>query len=208
MSDDAAAFGRRFDVSRETTGRLEIYADLLRRWNPKINLVSKSTIANLWARHMLDSAQIFGLAPDSAQTWGDLGSGGGFPGAVVAIMAQELRPGMSVTLIESDQRKATFLRTVARETGTAFAVRAERIEATEPLAADVISARALAPLTDLLFFAKRHLALGGVAIFPKGANARNEIAAALETWRFDCETYPSETDEEAVILKIGDIERV
>ena len=208
MTAQAEAFQRRFNVSRETTDRLETYRQLLLRWNPKINLVSKSTLADAWKRHMVDSAQIFELAPENARLWADFGSGGGFPGAVVAIMALEKSPDMAITLVESDQRKAAFLRTVIRETGAKAAVLARRVEQVDPLSANVVSARALAPLTALLGFAETHMATGGTAIFPKGATADKEIAVALESWRFDCEKIPSETDESGLILRIGDIERV
>ena len=208
MTAQAEAFQRRFNVSRETTDRLETYRQLLLRWNPKINLVSKSTLADAWKRHMVDSGQIFELAPENARLWADFGSGGGFPGAVIAIIALEKNPDMTTALVESDQRKATFLRTVIRETGAKATVLAKRIEQVDPLLADVVSARALAPLTALLGFAEIHLATGGTAIFPKGATADKEIAVALESWRFDCEKIPSETDESGIILKIGYIERV
>ncbi|WP_413717895.1 16S rRNA (guanine(527)-N(7))-methyltransferase RsmG [Silicimonas sp. MF1-12-2] len=208
MNIGADAFQARSNVSRETMDRLKAYAGLLGRWNPKINLVSKGSLSQLWERHMLDSAQIFNLRPQGCRLWADLGSGGGFPGAVIAIMASEAAPDMRVTLVESDQRKAAFLRTVARETGVGFTVLANRIEDNDPLHASVVSARALAPLTVLLGFASRHLASGGIALFPKGSTAQAEIAAALESWRFDCQTYQSQTDKDAVILKIGDIERV
>lgn len=207
MSARLEPLARRDNVSRETLERLQAYADLLRRWNPKINLVSKKSLENLWDRHIMDSAQIFHLRPEHARRWVDLGSGGGFPGAVIAILANEDAPELSVTLVESDQRKAAFLRTVSRETGVDFDVFAKRIEDLEPLQADVLSARALAPLTTLLGYAQKHLTKNGVAIFPKGANASQEMNAALETWHFDCQTYQSQTDKDAVVLKIGDIER-
>ena len=208
MNIGVDAFQARSNVSRETMDRLKTYAELLGRWNPKINLVSKGSLSQLWERHMLDSAQIFNLRPQGCRFWADLGSGGGFPGAVIAIMASEAAPDMRVTLVESDQRKAAFLRTVARETGVGFTVLANRIEDIDPLHASVVSARALAPLTVLLGFACRHLASGGMALFPKGSTAQAEIAAALESWCFDCQTYQSQTDKDAVILKIGDMERV
>lgn len=202
-----AAFADQGNVSRETLERLDTYADLLERWTSKINLVSKNTLTQLWTRHFLDSAQLLELAPEG-NTWVDLGSGGGFPGAVVAVIGAELRPEMSVTLIEADQRKAAFLRTVLRETGIRGRVIASRIENLEPLGADILSARALAPLDQLLGFAERHLAQRGRAVFMKGEKADEEIAEALERWRFDCERYVSKTDKDAVILSIGDIERV
>ena len=196
------------DVSRETAGRLTEYAALLRAWNPKINLVSKQTLADLETRHFADSAQLLELAPPDATTWADLGSGGGFPGLVVAILAAEQRPALRVTLVESDQRKAVFLRTVAQRTGVPVTVLAERVESVPPLGTDVLSARALAPLVTLLDHAHRHLAPSGTALFPKGANWRAEVDEALERWRFRCENLPSATSPDGAILRIGEIERV
>lgn len=194
------------NVSRETLERLETYAALLTKWNPKINLVARSTLDDLWNRHFLDSAQILEIAPAGA-TWADLGTGGGFPGLVVAILAAESRPALRVTCVESDLRKATFLRTVLRETGVAGEVISKRIEEVPPLTADIVSARALAPLSSLLGFAERHLKPGGAALFLKGAEHEKELKEALETWSFRADTYPSKTHPDAVILKIGDISR-
>jgi 16S rRNA (guanine527-N7)-methyltransferase len=196
------------DVSRETAERLAEYAALLRAWNPKINLVSKRTLADLETRHFADSAQLLALAPHDATTWADLGSGGGFPGLVVAILAAEARPALRVTLVESDQRKAVFLRTVAQRTGVPATVFAGRIESIPPLGTDVLSARALAPLSALLDHASRHLRDGGTALFPKGANWRAEVDEALERWRFRCENLPSVTSPDGAILRIGEIHRV
>ena len=196
------------DVSRETAERLAEYAALLRGWNPKINLVSKQTLAAVETRHFADSAQLLALAPADATTWADLGSGGGFPGLVVAILAIEARPALRVTLVESDQRKAAFLRTVAQRTGVPVAVLAERIETIPPLGADVLSARALARLATLLDYAQLHLAPSGTALLPKGANWRAEVAEALERWRFRCENLRSATSPDAAILRIGEIHRV
>lgn len=196
------------DVSRETLARLETYAALVRKWNPRINLVSRRSLDDLWERHFLDSAQIFALTgPEPVGRWVDLGSGGGFPGAVVAILGAEAAPELRVTLVESDQRKAAFLRTVSRETGVAFEVLAERIETLVPLGADVLSARALAPLTDLLAFAERHLRPAGFALFPKGETHAEERLEAQNRWRFTCETAKSGTDPRAVIFKIGAVHR-
>ena len=195
------------NVSRETLDRLDTYAALLEKWNPKINLVSKSTIPELWTRHLLDSTQVLDQAPTFAH-WVDLGSGGGFPGLVVAILAAETYPEAQFTLIESDQRKCAFLRQVARECGLKPAILAERIESAAPQGADVLSARALASLDLLLGFAERHLKPEGVALLPKGARWKQEVTAAEAHWRFHCEPVPSTTESEAVILKIGGIERV
>ena len=202
-----AAFVKRTNVSRETLERLDVYEKLLRQWTTKLNLVAASTMDDLWVRHFLDSAQVFELAHITGH-WVDLGSGGGFPGAIVAILASDASPETNVTLVEADQRKAVFLRNVLRETGIAGRVLAKRIEEIEPLRANILSARALAPLQNLLEFCERHLAEDGCALFLKGKKADAEIAQALERWRFDCETHASKTDEDAVILKIGAIERV
>ncbi len=199
---DKGDFQRKTNVSRETLEQLEIYADLLTTWNKRINLVSPKSLDQLWTRHFLDSAQLLRLDSD-AKHWVDLGSGGGFPGAVVAIMAGTE---MKTSLIEADQRKATFLRALARET-TGFEVIASRVEDVDAQNADVVSARALAPLPLLLNYVSQHLRAGGRAILPKGKKAQSEIREALEHWRFDCETHPSETDSEAVVLTIGDIKR-
>ncbi|MBV7411015.1 16S rRNA (guanine(527)-N(7))-methyltransferase RsmG [Maritimibacter sp. DP1N21-5] len=199
-------FAERSNVSRETLERLDVYADLLAKWNPKINLVSKGTMSELWTRHFLDSAQVFELAP-VADHWLDIGTGGGFPGVVVAIIGAHQRPELKVTCVESDQRKATFLRTVLRETGVLGTVLATRVEDLAPQGADIISARALAPLSMLLGYAKRHLKPEGVALFPKGAEHQKEINDALETWSFHADKIPSRTNPDAVVLRIGDIER-
>jgi 16S rRNA (guanine527-N7)-methyltransferase len=201
-----SALGR--DVSRETSERLALYAALLRAWNPKINLVSRQTLADLETRHFSDSAQLLELAPAHSTTWADLGSGGGFPGLVIAILAADRRPALHVTLVESDQRKAVFLRTVAQRAGVTVTVLADRIENIPPLGTDVLSARALAPLATLLDHANRHLRPGGTALFPKGATWRAEVDEALERWRFDCENLPSATSPDGAILRIGEIDRV
>lgn len=195
------------DVSRETIDRLDQYEALLKKWNPTINIVASSTVDTVWSRHFLDSAQILDLAGQGAK-WGDLGSGGGFPGMVVAILAAAERPDLRMTLVESDHRKATFLARVAQVVGVDVSIRPERIEATAPLGADILTARALAPLSTLLGFAEQHLAPGGTAIFPKGANSGAEIDEALETWHFSYEKAPSLTAAEATVLIIGGISRV
>lgn len=195
-------------VSRETLARLEQYAELLGKWNPTINLVSPSSLKQVWTRHFLDSAQLLDLAPAAATHWVDMGAGGGFPGLVAAILAAEERPELKFTLVESDRRKAAFLAHAAHALGVGAEVRGERIESIPPLGADVVSARALAPLDQLLSHAARHLRPGGVAIFPKGARHEDEIRQALEKWRFACEKHRSMTDPEAVVLTVGEIGRV
>jgi 16S rRNA (guanine527-N7)-methyltransferase len=197
-----------FDVSRETMDRLEVYAGLLKKWNPKINLVSKATLTDVWTRHFVDSAQVYAQAPKNFRHWVDLGSGGGFPGMVCAIIAAEKSPDAEFTLIESDARKSVFLRTVARETGINATVITDRIESAKPAGADVLSARALADLTTLLGFSKRHLQESGTALLPKGVNWEKEVQEARKSWFFDCDPIKSETESGAVILRIGGISRV
>lgn len=195
------------DVSRETEDRLKSYYDLLNKWTKRINLVSRATLEDGWRRHVLDSAQLVRLAPEGWRHWVDLGSGGGLPGVVVAIIAAEKDNDQHVTLVESDVRKAAFLRAALREVGVGADVVAARIEEIASLEADVVSARALAPLPRLLDLSHRHIKPGGTALFPKGKNAGDELQQALERWSFACEKIPSETDSSAVILKIGDIRR-
>lgn len=196
------------DVSRETNERLATYANALIKWNSRINLVSRNSLDALWERHVLDSAQIFHLAPHPVDHWVDLGSGGGFPGMVVAILAAEHGSPQRTTLIESDHRKCVFLRTVIRETGVSAAVLSERIEAVPALHADVISARALTDLNGLMVYSARHLAPTGTALFPKGATWKKELEAAHRSWRFDHEVAKSKTEADSVILKITGVARV
>ena len=195
------------DVSRETSERLDYFVELLKKWSKSINLVSRSTMEHVWHRHIADSAQIWPLAPESAYTWADLGSGGGLPGMVIAILAHEFRPALRVTLVESDLRKSAFLATASRELDLTATVLAKRIEEVPPLKADVVSARALAPLDRLLPLAARHLGENATGLFPKGVKHVDELEAALASWRFTHETYKSKTESEAVIYKIGGLSR-
>lgn len=195
------------DVSRETSEKLQAFAALVEKWTGKINLISKSSVPDIWDRHIVDSAQIFALAPGSGH-WVDLGSGGGFPGIVVAILTAAQEVPHRVTLVESDQRKCAFLRTAIRELLLDATVLSKRIEDIEPLGANVLSARALADLSQLLSFAERHLARKGVALFPKGANWKEEDDAACRLWSYDCEAIKSTTNPSAAILKIKEISRV
>lgn len=195
------------NVSRETMERLKIFEQVIRKWNPKINLVSKSSLEHLWTRHIADSIQVFRCI-DAPRHWVDVGSGGGFPGLISAILAADEAPDTKVTLIESDQRKSAFLRTAARECGVKTTILTSRIEQTPPQDADVLSARALADLTMLLEFAERHLNQKGVALFPKGESWKKEVDNARQRWRFDAEPVKSLTEQEAVILKIEGVARV
>ena len=182
------------NVSRETITRLTAFAALTTKWTPHINLVARSTLDDLWTRHIVDSAQIFQYAPAGAARWVDVGSGGGFPGIVVAAIAADLRPEMQFTLIESDQRKATFLRT-------------DRVELVAPQNADIISARALSSLHDLFPLILRHLSPDAISILPKGKSYAEEISLARQNWRFELDAHPSMTEPDARILVVKDIAR-
>lgn len=195
-------------VSRETLERLKTYEALLRKWNQRINLVARSTLPDLWQRHFVDSMQIFDLAPPKVDHWVDLGSGAGFPGLVMAIMALDTGSPARVTLVESDARKCAFLQTVIRETGARARVINDRIENIPPLGADVLSARALSDLGALLGFAELHMRPDGVAIFPKGENWQKEVTAAQTAWTFTSQLAKSKTEEGPVILTITGVARV
>ena len=195
------------NVSRETKLQLDSLVDLLEKWNSTINLVSKSSIRQVWQRHILDSMQVFNHG-STASIWADLGSGGGFPGLVVAILAKEKAQDMQVLLVESDQRKATFLREASRTLGLSTEIIPNRIEAIAPLLADVVSARALAPLSQLCFFATHHLKAGGRGVFLKGRSAAIEVAAAQKDWRFTLESYVSITDPDSSVLVLQGIAHV
>lgn len=189
------------NVSRETEQRLVTYATMVQKWNPRINLVSASTIASLRLRHIDDCIQIIDHSGPLSGRWVDLGSGGGFPGIVVAILGADWD--LDVTLVESDQRKSAFLRAVLRETGlTRASVISDRIESVPPLSADHVSARALAPLATLLPMVERHMRPQGQAWLMKGQAWRQECEAAKADWRFDLRAIPSRTDPEAAILNI------
>ncbi len=195
------------NVSRETLARLEAYAALLEKWNPRINLVAPSTIPDLWDRHIRDSLQVFDLAPESPRLWVDLGSGGGLPGLVCAILAKEAVPECRFVLIESDKRKAAFLMTVARELSLTMDVLAQRAEHVGALGADVVSARALAPLPQLLPLVARHLTETGVALLPKGKTYAEELAAARLEWQFAVTSHDSKTNASARILILKELKR-
>jgi 16S rRNA (guanine527-N7)-methyltransferase len=194
-------------VSRETAQRLEHFAALFTKWAKAINLIAPSTFDDLWHRHIADSAQIYQLAP-GARTWLDLGSGGGFPGVITAIFLAEAGDGW-VHLVESNNKKAAFLRTALSETGARGAVHPVRIEAAPEIVADcdAISARALAELDLLLDFSYRW-AVRAPALktyFHKGRDYRAEIEKSRMRWQFDLLIHQSRVETDSVILEIGGI---
>ncbi|GGF75955.1 hypothetical protein GCM10007301_39920 [Azorhizobium oxalatiphilum] len=197
-------------VSRETFSRLEILSDLLTRWQKTINLVAPNTIPELWDRHIADSLQLVAHAPDTVTEWADLGSGGGFPGLVVAAVLAE-RPGARVTLVESDTRKAAFLREASRAANLPTRIVPERIEqASQKLAegTQVVSARALAPLPKLLELAEPFLAAGALGLFPKGRDWERELTDARKGWTLDLNLHRSLGDPQGRILAVTSAHRL
>ena len=196
------------NVSRETFLRLKEYEKLLFKWNAKINLVSKSTLDNFWNRHVLDSAQFLSSVGEKAGKWVDLGSGGGLPGLVVAILSDEIEPVNKLFLVEADVRKAVFLKTVCRELGLKVEVYNNRIEELPLMSANIVSARALAPLKTLCLYAKNHLEKDGVAVFAKGENWKAELVEAQKKWIFSYEAVKSTLHEGSVVLVLRGIKSV
>jgi 16S rRNA (guanine527-N7)-methyltransferase len=208
---DAESFFRMAHVSRETMDRLASYESLLRKWQNSINLVSKTTLEDVWRRHFWDSAQILELASENHLRWADFGSGAGFPGLVLAIMSAD-RPGFHMNLVESDQRKSVFLREVIRETGAPATVHTSRIEDTATLKAvgpcDALSARACAPLDRLLTWSEAYFGPGTEGFFLKGAKLDEELTQARKSWTFKVTSYPSRADPDGSVLKVEQLARV
>lgn len=202
------ALGSGRTLSDVGLARLRLFSDLVRKWNPSINIVARSTIEDLWSRHILDSAQLFACARQDHRLWLDIGSGGGFPGIVIAILAAELTPDMKVALVESDKRKCVFLSEALRQMGLSASIHATRIEALSPQEACVVSARALAPLTALCALAAPHLRSDGICAFLKGANSDAEIEEARGVWRFDLDRTVSVTDSRASVLFLRGLRHV
>ncbi|PCH98950.1 MAG: 16S rRNA (guanine(527)-N(7))-methyltransferase RsmG [Rhodobacteraceae bacterium] len=196
-----------YDVSRETLSDLERLVELLVKWNKAINLVGKSTLDQVWSRHILDSAQIWSQRPADLRTWVDLGSGGGFPALVLAILAKKDAPNAVFHMIESDVRKCSFLRTVSRETFSKTEIHAVRIESAPDIQADVVSARALASVDQLLSYSEKFLGISGFCLFLKGQGCVTEVENAQESWKFEFSTTQSLTDLSAQVLKVWNIAR-
>ena len=187
-------------VSRETVARLERYAVLLATWQTSLNLVGSASLNDLWRRHMLDSAQLFELAPGDARCWVDLGSGAGFPGLVLAIMGAR-----DVHLIESNARKCSFLHEAARVAGVRVTIHNARIESLSPWQADVVTARALAPLNRLCGLAHPFLGNHSVCLFPKGQDVDKDLTEASKYWKMTVECFSSRSDPSGVILRIAEL---
>lgn len=201
----AEAFGEALDVSRETLERLRAYVDLLHAWQDRKNLVGEATLPDVWRRHILDSAQLYPLLDEDDEIV-DLGSGAGFPGMVLAVMGLQ-----NVRLVESNHAKCVFLRAVADATGTAVEIWTERAETLGKGAlagvADIVTARAVGPLTRLLPWIAPILRPGGTALLLKGARADDELTDARAQWKMRVARLPSRSDPSGTILRLEDIRR-
>ena len=209
LAADKAEALRLTPVSRESLTRLETFVDLLLQWQRTTNLISPATISNLWTRHVADSLQLLDLAP-AAKVWVDFGSGGGFPGIPVGC-ALAGRPGAKVHLVESNGKKAAFLREAIRVTGIPAVVHARRIEDCGDSFGDkidVVSARALAPLKILCDQAFPLIAKGAVGLFPKGQDVAAELTEAAKYWRVEARTVPSGTSPDGCIVVIDGLTRL
>ena len=206
-ADKAAALALT-PVSRETEQRLDRYVALLLEWQAKTNLVAPSTLPHLWTRHISDSLQLLDLAPD-AKIWVDLGSGGGFPGVVLACALAET-PGASIHLVERIAKKAAFLREAVRVTASPGTVHLADIGDTVDRIAgpiDCVTARALAPLHQLIGFAEPWVKKGAKALFLKGQDVEAELTEATKYWTIEPKLHASRTGGQGWIVELGSIER-
>ena len=201
------ALSRIYPVSRETFSRLELFVARVLEWQKKTNLVAPSTVDDIWSRHIADSLQCLAIKPQ-AKKWLDLGSGGGFPGMVIASSMAE-REGSEVHLVESNTKKAAFLRQTNRQIGARAVVHCERIEHFEgdEISPEVVTARALAPLHTLLDLASPWLLKGAVAMFHKGREYERELEDCYGLWHFDLVNHESKISADSVILEISNLQR-
>lgn len=193
----AGGFAKLTGVSRETLDKLNEYVTLLSAWNQRINLVGRDTMGDIWRRHILDSAQLFPLIPREARTLVDLGSGAGLPGLILSIMGVP-----AVHLIESDGRKAVFLREAVRVTGAPATVHPTRLDRIKPFPADVITARAFAPLPELLETSEGFREPHSLLLFLKGRNVAQELTEARKAWNIEADCLPSASDPSGTILRL------
>lgn len=190
-------FARLVAVPRETLDRLQAYVALLTAWNRRINLVGANTIGDVWRRHILDSAQLMPLLPDGARVVVDVGSGAGLPGLVLATLGVP-----DVHLVESDQRKAAFLREAQRVTGTPVTIHSERAERMAPIAADAIVARAVAPVDNLLLMVDKFRKPHTICLFLKGKGVEEELTHLPSALKMKAQILPSRSDPTGRILRL------
>ncbi len=200
IAQKCLALGPEFRITETIANRIETYAAQLEKWQKAINLVSKSTLPTLWQRHFLDSLQLIPHIPSGTKTIVDMGSGAGFPGLVLAMFDE-----WNIHLIESDSRKSIFLRDSARTCGVHATVHAKRLEAVTDLSADVITARALAPVDDLFRLSAGFRQSQTKYLLLKGQNADDELTAAQKNWKLQVSKIPSLTDPLGVVLNIDEV---
>ncbi len=194
-------FAAQTGVSRETLARLKAYADVLADWNALHNLVSQNSLEDLWRRHFWDSAQLAPLVPAEAKNLADLGSGAGFPGLVLAAML----PDVSVTLFEATAKKCAFLRAAAERMDIDVRVENARMEDLPPYPYDVVTARAVAPLSKLLEYAHNFVGPNSVCLFLKGQNVGSELTEAHKCWKMQVSQVPSQTDPSGAIVAVREL---
>ena len=199
---------QKYDVSRETFDRLKLYQDLLMEWQTRFNLVSKNSLEDAWSRHFIDSVQLFRYIPSSAKRLLDFGSGAGFPGLVLAVVAKEKTPYLKIGLVESVLKKTLYLKEVATRLELSVDIINDRIEKITFPKVDVITSRAMTSLDGLLGYAYRFCKTETVCIFPKGKKYAQELAEAHKNWKFKCRIEPSDISEEGKILIISNLHKI
>jgi 16S rRNA (guanine527-N7)-methyltransferase len=199
---DAVGFQKQTGVSRETLARLEAYVELLVAWNRRINLIGPRTIADIWRRHILDSAQLFPLLPPKTRVLLDIGSGAGLPALILAVLGVK-----EVHLVESDQRKCAFLREAARITETAVQIHPQRLEKCPAFAADLITARAFAPLSDLLDQVDAFVDVHTILLLLKGKTVGEELTEARKAWNMRATLHQSVSDPSGTVLRLEQVIR-
>lgn len=193
-----------YNVSRETIIKLEKFADLLREWNQKMNLVSRNSMEVLWERHILDSMQLINYVPSETKRLVDIGSGAGFPGLILAIMLQEKNPDAQITLVESITKKTVYLKDICAKLGLSnVEVKNDRVENAVLDKPDIITARAVASLNILCKYVAQIGKTDTKALFLKGCSYIDEVADAQKSWRFDMEVFPNKYSDDGVVLKIS-----
>ena len=198
---------KKYNVSRGTIQQLREYESTLQDWQSKMNLVSNSSLDSAWERHFEDSVQLFDLLPSNAETLFDFGSGAGFPGMVLAIMAKELLPNLQVNLVESTKKKTLYLKHVSDLTDTKVNIYNDRIENIKNQKADVITSRAMSSLNDLLNYSEPFCKKNTILIFPKGKKHQAEIDDAKRNWGFDIDIFQSSSSDEGAILVLTNLKR-
>ena len=188
------------DVPRETQEKLDCYVQLLIKWQARINLISSKTLPEIWHRHILDSAQLVSYLPKTPSVILDMGSGAGLPGVILAILTRH-----QLHLVESDSRKIAFMRTALRETGTSAILHEQRMETVPALRPDIITARALAPLSQLITLASGQHHEKIEYLFLKGREAKQELTALPACPKMEAECLPSMTDSQASIIRLKPI---